>query len=175
MNKKIFAVTLLALAVVLASGWFVVHSKESAGSAPDASIPTFSTGGIGREGHFYVGGHYVGEPGNETMHGAMYVETWVPKNIRHPYPIVFIAWSVGQGEYELMQTPDGRPGWAYDFVNQGYTIYMMDFPGLGRSGFIPEVDGGVTPQRSTNLIEEIWTGGRSPSSEWSKEQHIREH
>ncbi|PYU63800.1 MAG: hypothetical protein DMG49_27830, partial [Acidobacteria bacterium] len=113
MNKKIFAVTLLALAVVLASGWFVVHSKESAGSAPDASIPTFSTGEIGREGHFYVGGHYVGEPGNETMHGAMYVETWIPKNIRHPYPIVFIAWSVGQGEYELMQTPDGRPGWAY--------------------------------------------------------------
>lgn len=62
MNKKIFAVTLLALAVVLVSGWFVVHSKESAGSAPGASIPTFSTGEIGRKGHFYVGGHYVGSP-----------------------------------------------------------------------------------------------------------------
>jgi hypothetical protein len=67
MNKKIFAVTLSALALVLVSGWFGVHSKEPAGSAPGASIPTFSTAEIGREGHFYVGGHYVGEPGNETM------------------------------------------------------------------------------------------------------------
>jgi len=161
-------------AAVLLGGWFGVNSKEAAGTPPRSSIPTFSTSEIAREGHFYVGGHYVGEPGNETMHGAMYVETWVPKNIRHPYPVVFIAYSVGQGEYEMIQTPDGRPGWAYDFVNQGYTVYMMDFPGLGRAGFIPGMDGEPTPQRSTNLIEEIWTGGRSPASEWSKEQHIRE-
>ena len=167
--------TLAVLAAVLLGGWFAVSSKEAVGKPPGLAIPTFSTSEIGREGRFYVGGHYVGEPGNETMHGAMYVEMWEPKTIRHPYPIVFIAWSVGQGEYELMQTPDGRPGWAYDFVNQGYTVYMMDFPGLGRSGFIPEVDGEPTPQRSTNLIEEIWTGGRSPDSDWSKEQHIREH
>jgi pimeloyl-ACP methyl ester carboxylesterase len=175
MKPRVWIFASLVLAAVLISGWFARNSKEAAGKPPGPAIPTFSTAEIGREGRFYVGGHYVGEPGNETMHGAMYVETWVPKNIRHPYPIVFIAWSVGQGEYELMQTPDGRPGWAYDFVNQGYTVYMMDFPGLGRSGFIPGVDGTPTPQRSTNLIEEIWTGGRSPSSDWSKEQHIREH
>ena len=126
MSAKI-TTTLLISAAVIASTWFVLKPKAS-GSVPGALIPTFSTAEIGREGHFYVGGKYVGDPGNETMHGAMYVETWVPKTIRHPYPIVFIAWSVGQGEYELMQTPDGRPGWAYDFVNQGYTVYMMDFP-----------------------------------------------
>jgi pimeloyl-ACP methyl ester carboxylesterase len=176
MNRKAVIATLSALAVVLL-GWFAVSSKQAAGKTPAASssIPTFSTAEIGREGHFYVGGHYVGEPGDETMHGAMYVETWVPKKIRHPYPIVFIGFSVGQNEYEFMQTPDGRPGWAYDFVNQGYTVYMMDFPGMGRAGFIPGVDGEPTPQRSTNLIEEIWTGGRSPASDWSKEQHIKEH
>jgi pimeloyl-ACP methyl ester carboxylesterase len=174
-NKRIVLTALAVLAAVLFADWFRVSSKDAGGASPRSSIPTFSTAEIGREGHFYVGGHYVGEPGNETMHGAMYVETWVPKKIRHPYPIVFIAWSVGQDEYELMQTPDGRPGWAYDFVNQGYTIYMMDFPGLGRAGFIPGIDGQPTPQRSTNLIEEIWTGGRSPASDWSKEQHVREN
>ena len=173
MNKKL-AATLAALAAILIGGWFVVHSKEAAHGAPGASIPTFSTAEIGREGRFYVGGHYVGEPGNETMDGAMYVETWVPKNIRHPYPIVFIVESVGQGAYEVMQTPDGRPGWAYDFVNQGYTVYMMDYPARGRSAYVPGVDGMVTPQRSASLMEEVWTGGRSPSSEWSKQQHIRE-
>jgi pimeloyl-ACP methyl ester carboxylesterase len=175
MNKKAFIATFSALVLVLLGGWFEVYSKEAAGTPPGPAIPTFSTAEIGREGHFYVGGHYIGEPGKEMMHGAMYVETWVPKKILHPYPILFIAWSVGQGEYELMQTPDGRPGWAYDFVNQGYTIYMMDFPGMGRSGFIPGVDGTPTPQRSSNLIEEIWTGGRSPASEWSKEQHVLEN
>ena len=175
MNKKALIATSAAIVAISLVGWFAVNSKEPAGTPPGPGIPTFSTAEIGREGHFYVGGHYVGEPGNETMHGTMYVETWVPKQIRHPYPIVFIAWSVGQGEYEMMQTPDGRPGWAYDFVNQGYTIYMMDFPTMGRAGFIPGVDGNPTPQRSTNLIEEIWTGGRSPASDWSKQQHIVEH
>ena len=173
MTWKRLTPVLSALAVVLAGVWFAMRS-HAVGAVPGSSIPTFSTAEIGREGHFYVGGHYVGEQGNETMHGAMYVETWVPKKVRHPYPIVIIGFSVGQDEYEFMQTPDGRPGWAYDFVNQGYTIYMMDFPGLGRAGFIPGVDGEPTPQRSTNLIEEIWTGGRSPASEWSKEQHVRE-
>src|SRR5437870_9018140 len=89
MNARIPA-PLLILAGVLVSTWFALKPR-AAGSAPGASIPTFSTAEIGRQGHFYVGGHYVGEPGNETMHGAMYVEVWVPRNIRHPYPIVFIT------------------------------------------------------------------------------------
>ncbi len=117
MNWKTLTAVLSALAVVLAGGWLVM--RPHAVGAATGSIPTFSTAEIGREGHFYVGGHYVGEPGDETMHGAMYVETWVPKKIRHPYPIVIIGFSVGQNEYEFMQTPDGRPGWAYDFVNRG--------------------------------------------------------
>jgi pimeloyl-ACP methyl ester carboxylesterase len=167
------SVVVLILAAVLAGGWFAV--KPRAGGAPSASVPTFSTAEIGRQGHFYVGGHYVGEPGNETMHGAMYAEVWVPKNIRHPYPIVFVTGGGGQGSYALKQTPDGRPGWAYDFVNQGYTVYMMDYPGNGRSAYLPGVDGAITPPRSGPLMEEVWTGGRSASSEWSKEEHVREH
>jgi pimeloyl-ACP methyl ester carboxylesterase len=173
MNSKTLIATLSMLALAVVSGWFVMRRHVIAATSK-AAIPTFSTAEIGREGHFYVGGKYVGDPGNETMDGAMYVETWVPKNIRHPYPIVFIVESVGQGAYEVMQTPDGRPGWAYDFVNQGYTVYMMDYPFRGRSPYIPGVDGTVTPQRSASLMEEVWTGGRSPASEWSKEQHIRE-
>lgn len=174
MNSKTLIATLSTLALLtLVSGSFVKRRHVVAATSA-AAIPTFSTAEIGREGHFYVGGKYVGDPGNETMDGAMYVETWVPKNIRHPYPIVFIVESVGQGAYEVMQTPDGRPGWAYDFVNQGYTVYMMDYPFRGRSPYIPGVDGTVTPQRSASLMEEVWTGGRSPASEWSKQQHVRE-
>ena len=141
----------------------------TATAAPPSAVPTFSTADIGRQGHFYVGGHYTTEPGKETMDGAMYVEVWVPKNIRHPYPLVFITGGGGQGAYSLMQTPDGRPGWAYDFVHRGYTVYMLDYPGQGRSAFIPGVDGNLTPPRSGPFMEEIWTGGRpaaTAASSW---------
>ena len=31
------------------------------------------------------------------------------------------------------QTPDGRPGWAYYLLSQGYVLYMLDYPARGRS------------------------------------------
>src|SRR6266851_1852199 len=169
MNMRISTAGLLTLAAVLASGLLGADGKNVAGAAPPASVPTFSTADIARQGHFYVGGHYVGDPGKETMDGAMYVEVWVPKNIRHPYPMVFITGGGGQGAYSLLQTPDGRPGWAYDFVNQGYTVYMMDYPGQGRSAYNPNLDGTLNTPRSGPLMEEIWTGGRpasTPVSSW---------
>jgi pimeloyl-ACP methyl ester carboxylesterase len=175
MNSKRLMAVLSVVAVAFVSGWFAMRRDVVAATSSEAAIPTFSTAEIGRQGHFYVGGHYVGEPGNETMHGAMYVEVWVPKNIRHPYPVVFITGGGGQGAYALIQTPDGRPGWAYDFVNQGYTVYMMDYPGNGRSAYVVGVDGKITPPRSGPLMEEVWSAGRSPSSDWSKQQHVLEH
>jgi len=155
-----------AVALVV-GGWlgaYALKSTRAAGMPPPASIPTFSTANIGRQGHFYVGGHYVDVSGQATMDGAMYVEVWVPRDIRHPYPVVFVTGGGGQGAYSLIQTPDGRPGWAYDFVNQGYTIYMMDYPGTGRSAYIPGIDGTITPPRSGPLMEEVWSGGRPPST-----------
>jgi len=162
MNMKMSNAVLSAL--LLAGGGFAAKAEKIPGAVAPASILTFSTANIARQGHFYVGGHYVGEPGKETMDGAMYVETWVPKDIRHPYPMVFVTGGGGQGAYSLLQTPDGRPGWAYDFVNQGYTVYMMDYPGQGRAAFVPGVDGTLTPPRSGPLMEEVWTGGRPPST-----------
>jgi len=163
MNVRTSASGLVALAAVVVSGWSA-GEHYGAGAHPPAGVPTFSTADIGRQGHFYVGGHYVGEPGKETMDGAMYVEVWVPKNIRHPYPVVLMTGGGGQGAYSLIETPDGRPGWAYDFVRQGYTVYMMDYPGQGRSAFIPSLDGSLVPPRSGPLMEEVWSGGRPAST-----------
>jgi len=167
MRKSIAVVSVLA--AVLAGSWFRSNAQRGVIALPLKSVPTFSTANIGRQGHFYVGGKWVGEPGKETMDGAMYVDVWVPKDIRHPYPVVFVTGGGGQGPYSLMQTPDGRPGWAYDFVNQGYTVYMMDYPATGRSAYVPSVDGTVTPPRSGPLMEEVWSGGRpaaTPQSSW---------
>jgi pimeloyl-ACP methyl ester carboxylesterase len=142
---------------------------------PLTSVPTFSTANIARHGHFYVGGKWAGEPGKEVMRGAMYVETWVPKKIRYKYPILFIQSGGGETNVALLQTPDGRPGWAYDFVNRGYTVYMMDLPGRGRSAYVPGLDGDLLPPRSGPLMEEVWSGARPPSTPQSTWPQYTKH
>jgi pimeloyl-ACP methyl ester carboxylesterase len=168
MKKSAAAVSVLAFA--LGGG---VGAQQTAKDAPVvpplASVPTFSTANIARQGHFYVGGKWAGKPGEEVMRGAMYVETWVPKTIRYKYPVLFIQSGGGETNVALLQTPDGRAGWAYDFVNRGYTIYMMDLPGRGRSAYVPGLDGGLNPPRSGPLMEEVWSSGRppqTPQSNW---------
>jgi pimeloyl-ACP methyl ester carboxylesterase len=149
-----------ALSILIAT-ILIIRPRTNAGSppsgSPPASIPTFSTEGIARTGFFYVGGKYVGEPGKEVMDGAEYVEVMVPKNLRHPYPIVFFH-GAGQTGTDWLQTPDGRPGWAYFFIKQGYTVYMVDYPARGRSPYNPNADGdGALTIRTAPNLEQIWT------------------
>jgi pimeloyl-ACP methyl ester carboxylesterase len=118
--------------------------------APPAAIPTFSTDDLSRTGIFYAGGKYLGATGKETMGGDAYVEVWVPKQIHHPYPIVYIH-GAGQTATDWMQTPDGRPGWAYYFAKQGYVQYMVDSPARGRSPYVPDHDGKLTIRTAANL------------------------
>jgi pimeloyl-ACP methyl ester carboxylesterase len=91
------------------------------------------------------------------MDGAEYVEVMVPKKIRHPYPIVMFH-GAGQTGTDWLQTPDGRPGWAYYFLKQGFTIYMVDYPARGRSSYNPNPDGdGALTIRTAPQLEQIWT------------------
>src|SRR5437867_3345484 len=114
------------LAVVLAGVGFVMSAQDISKATPAAAIPTFSTDDIARTGFFYAGGKYAGERGQEVMAGAMYVEVMVPKRIRRAYPIVFLH-GAGQTGTDWLQTPDGRPGWAYFFIKRGYVVYMVDY------------------------------------------------
>ena len=123
---------------------------KAAGGIPPSTIPTFSMADLSRTGIFYAGGKYVGAPGKEVMAGDAYVEVWVPKQIRHPYPIVYIH-GAGQTATDWMQTPDGRPGWAYYFAKQGYVQYMVDSPARGRSPYVPDHDGNLTIRTAANL------------------------
>ena len=59
---------LAALAFVAAVGNNAQQaSKDAPIAVPYTSVPTFSTANIARQGHFYVGGKWVGEPGKEVM------------------------------------------------------------------------------------------------------------
>jgi pimeloyl-ACP methyl ester carboxylesterase len=173
---KLLIVLLGVLAIVLVTRSIAQQApKDVAFVPPLTSVPTFSTANIARQGHFYVGGKWVGQPGQEVMRGAMYVETWVPRKIRFKYPIIFVQAGGGETNVALLQTPDGRPGWAYDFVNRGYTVYMIDLPGRGRSAYVPGVDGDLAPPRSGPLMEEVWSGARPPSTPQSSWPQASKH
>jgi hypothetical protein len=173
-GRSAAALALLAF-LLAASGTAQQASKDAPVVPPLTSVPTFSTENIARQGHFYVGGKWAGEPGKEVMRGAMYVETWVPKKIRYKYPILFVQSGGGETNVALLQTPDGRPGWAYDFVNRGYTIYMMDLPARGRSAYVPGLDGDLLPPRSGPLMEEVWSGARPPATPQSTWPQYTKH
>jgi pimeloyl-ACP methyl ester carboxylesterase len=51
-------------------------------------------------------------------------------------PIVLISGGAHTGTCYLA-TADGRPGWAHAFVRAGYKVVVPDWPGVGRSGYIP--------------------------------------
>jgi len=78
----------------------------------------------------------------------MYVEHWIPAQVRHPFPVVLIHGGFGQGS-DWFSTPDGRRGWASLFLEQGYKVYVLDRPGQGRNPYQPFVHGAFAAQAPT--------------------------
>jgi pimeloyl-ACP methyl ester carboxylesterase len=152
MKRRMLMGGVAALGLVVGGGSSAAHAQSAAKAAPAASIPAIALNNVARHGFFYAGGKYVGELGPDresTMGGAMYVEVLVPRQIRSPYPIVFLH-GAGQTGVDWLQTPDGRPGWAYNFLDMGYVVYLEDYPARGRSQYVPGVDG--TAERSNLTI-----------------------
>jgi len=104
---------------------------------------------------FYVGGSYVGDPGKEVMQGQMYVEKLQPQQVRQPYPLVLIH-GAAQTATNWMMTPDGRKGWAEQFLELGYVVYMVDQPARGRSAWHPDINGKLRMYSATQ-IEQLFT------------------
>jgi pimeloyl-ACP methyl ester carboxylesterase len=152
-------------------GWLSTNAKASSGeraskAMPGKTIPTFSTENIARKGFLFAGGSYWGEADRQVMRGAMYTEVWVPRQVRSPYPVIFFH-ANGQTGVQWQQTPDNRPGWAYRLVEQGYVVYMLDYPARGRSAYVPlpgpdgktPIDGNLNIRTALDL-ERIWTNAR---------------
>jgi pimeloyl-ACP methyl ester carboxylesterase len=107
-------------------------------------------------GYFFVGGHYVETGNDRVMAGQMYVEYFRPKAVRHPYPIIMVHGTAQTGTNFIM-TPDGRPGWADNFVDQGYAVYVVDQVGRARSGYFPKIYGPAVGF-TARFIEQNFTG-----------------
>src|SRR5262249_10654318 len=74
-----------------------------------------------------------------------YYEALEPAGGSTKSPMVLISGGAHTGACYLA-TADGRPGWAQAFVRAGYKVGLPDWPGVGRSRYIPLHDlhrGGV--------------------------------
>ena len=98
--------------------------------------------------HWYGVEHALLARGTVCNGMQMYVERWIPAQIRHPYPVVLIHGGFGQGS-DWFSHPDGRRGWATLFLEQGYKVYVLDRPGQGRNPYQPFVHGAFAAQAPT--------------------------
>src|SRR5256714_3546651 len=128
-----------------------------AGAAAAASaLPAFAAEGaaatnpldLAEWSYFWLGVRRAHLAKGTVVNGEqMYVESFVPAQVRHSFSIVCVHGGGGQGT-DWLSTPDGRPGWAHYFVMAGYKVYVVDRPGHGRSPFHPDLHGAF-PARAT--------------------------
>jgi len=95
---------------------------------------------IATQGNFFVGGREVKTDSGTVLADAMYVQFQAPAEQTHPWPLVFIHGGASSGSY-FWSAPDGREGWATQFVRMGYAVYVVDRPTRGRSPYYASVDG----------------------------------
>jgi pimeloyl-ACP methyl ester carboxylesterase len=108
--------------------------------------------------YFYVGGEYIFDATSKgfVMTGQIYVEHLTsPYGVQQPYPLVLIHGNAMTGT-NWLNTPDGRPGWASYFLEQGYEIYIVDQPARGRSIWLP-TSGIAVKTYSAEMMEERFT------------------
>lgn len=147
----------ITLALVLASTTLATSSalswaQEAAHSTDQGQIT------LAEHGYFFIGGRYVATEGGDVREGSMYVEHFKPGEIRHPFPVVMIHGG-GQTGTNFTGTPDGRRGWAHDFLRAGYEVYVVDQSGRARSGQFEDSYGEVT-RNATGRIEQRFTAPR---------------
>ncbi len=146
-----------ALAVVLT---FVALAASPVSSrAQEAAHPT-DQGQItlAEHGYLFVGGRYTAAENGDVMEGSMYVEHFKPAEVTRPFPVVMIHGG-GQTGTNFTGTPDGRRGWAHDFLRAGYEVYVVDQPGRARSGQFEDAYGPAT-RNATTRIEQRFTAPR---------------
>jgi pimeloyl-ACP methyl ester carboxylesterase len=66
-----------------------------------------------------------------------YFDVIEPTGGRTGKPPMFLIHGGGHTGACYLMTADGRPGWAHAFAQAGYRVVIPDWPGSGRSGYVP--------------------------------------
>jgi pimeloyl-ACP methyl ester carboxylesterase len=120
-------------------GALMAQSASSGG--PQLDIAEWSYEWIGVE-------HATLAHGTICNGSQIYVERWIPAEVRHPYAVILVHGGYGQGS-DWISTPDGRRGWVTLLVEQGFKVYVVDRPGQGRCPYHPFVHGNFDREAPT--------------------------
>lgn len=122
---------------------------------------------IAEQGSFFAGGRTVKgagafdpsrfflpfqSEGQTYSIGHLYAQYQVPPNAR-PLPLVMVHGGCQTGK-TWESTPDGREGFQTTFVRRGFAVYVIDFPGRGKSG-IPSFSGPLGNLTGTQIIPPV--------------------
>jgi pimeloyl-ACP methyl ester carboxylesterase len=119
---------------------------------------------IAEQGSFFVGGRTVkgagtfdpvrfflpfNSEGQTYSIEHLYAQYQIPANAR-PLPLVMVHGGCQTGK-TWESTPDGREGFQNIFLRRRFAVYVIDFPGRGRSG-IPSFSGPLGNLAGTQVI-----------------------
>jgi pimeloyl-ACP methyl ester carboxylesterase len=146
-NRPTSGVTRRELAALItAAAPLLAPAQTTPATAPPTPGPALD---IADWSYFWYGVEHATLARGTVCNGMqMYVERWIPREVRHPYPVVLIHGGYGQGS-DWIGTPDGRRGWATLLLEQGYKVYVLDRPGQGRNPYQPFVHGYFDKQAPT--------------------------
>jgi pimeloyl-ACP methyl ester carboxylesterase len=127
------------------TAWFVVFAATTLFLAPaEAADPPLT---LAKTGWLYAGGHVATIDDKQYTVGQIYAEYMIPAKQLHPYPVIMVHGGTMSGT-NYTGTPDGREGWAQRFVRAGYSVYVVDQVGKGRSAYYPDIYG---PNAQTDM------------------------
>ena len=96
------------------------------------------------------------ETGLITAPVPVYFETFAPAPLSGRPTVVMVHGGAHSGAC-YQRTADDRRGWAYLFAERGYRTVVPDWPGTGRSGYIPadRLDGATVIEGLGALIRNL--------------------
>lgn len=114
---------------------------------------------------FWVGTDHKTMPYGTIEVAPMFVQKLEPAQQRYPLPIVLVHGGGGQMVHYMGL--GGASGWAHHFVQAGYTVYLVDRPGHGRSVYHPDALGEIGPLVTYDLLtRDTVTSARGPNKQW---------
>lgn len=121
---------------------------------------------IQSQGHFFTGLREHTGPAGVSAYG-MHVQWQAPPSVRAN--LVLVHGGGGQA-LDMLTTPDGREGWATLFLRDGFAVYTVDRPGLGRSPYHPDIYGESGPPATYGSFVASFAGpsadGLPPHTQW---------
>jgi pimeloyl-ACP methyl ester carboxylesterase len=122
---------------------------------------------------FYIGGRPLESAMGELTADKLYVEKIAPiSRTRKSKPLVFFHGG-GCTATSWLNTPDNRKGFASYFIEQGYTVYLVDSASVGRSASADLASFPMTAGSSSLMVEQGFTGVKYHNSYPQSQLHTQ--